>query len=100
MLRQSSGGRASSAGRSRSRILVGSTTRVMSAIVFSLMIDGSGSLDCRILGGLRPVRIVRKRGAMARQSAISARRQIDRIGWPWNGSEPLPIGVMRLGASG
>src|ERR1700738_97605 len=41
-----------------------STTRVKSAIVLSLMIDGSGSFDCRIFARLRPVRIVRKRGAI------------------------------------
>ena len=35
------------AGPARSRIPVRSTTRVKSAIVFSLMVDGSGSLDCR-----------------------------------------------------
>jgi hypothetical protein len=29
-----------------------------------LMIDRSGSLGCRICGRLRPVRIVRKRGAI------------------------------------
>jgi hypothetical protein len=39
------------------------------------MIDGSGSLDCRIFGK-RPVRIVRKRGAMTHQSARKAGRQI------------------------
>jgi hypothetical protein len=49
----------------RFRIPVCSTTRVKSAIVFSLMIDGSGSLDCWIFGRLRPVRIVRKRDVMA-----------------------------------
>jgi hypothetical protein len=37
---------------SRSRIPVSSTTRVKSAIVFSLMIEGSGSLACRIFGRL------------------------------------------------
>jgi hypothetical protein len=41
-----------------------------------LMIDGSGSLDCRIFGRLRPVRMVRKRGAMPHQSAPCAGRQI------------------------
>ncbi len=49
----------------RFRIPVCSTTRVKSAIVFSLMIDGSGFLGCRIFGRLRPVRIVRKRDVMA-----------------------------------
>jgi hypothetical protein len=29
-----------------------------------LMVDGSGSRDCRIVGRLRPVRIVRKRYGM------------------------------------
>jgi hypothetical protein len=36
------------------KIPVCSTTRVKSAIVFSLMIDGSGSLACRIVGRLWP----------------------------------------------
>jgi hypothetical protein len=45
-------------------------------IVFSSKIDGSGSLDCRIFGRLRPVRIVRKRAAMPHQSADRTRRQI------------------------
>jgi hypothetical protein len=36
---------------------------------FSLMVDGSGSLGCRIFGRLLPVRIVRKRGAIRHQSA-------------------------------
>src|SRR5258705_12130184 len=40
------------------------TTRVKSAIVFSLMIDGSGSLSCRIFGIFLPVRIVRKEDAI------------------------------------
>jgi hypothetical protein len=39
------------------------------AIVFSLMVDGSGSRACRIFGWLRPARIVRKRGTMTHQSA-------------------------------
>ena len=43
----------------RSRIPVCSTTRVKSAIVFSLMVDGSGPRGCRIFGRLRPVRMVR-----------------------------------------
>ena len=47
-----------------SKIPVCSTTRVKSAIVFSLMVDGSNPLDCRIFGRLRPVRIVRKRSAI------------------------------------
>src|SRR5258708_31838485 len=51
---------------SRSKIPVCRTTRVKSAIVFSLMIDGSGSLGCRIFGRLRPVR---KRGAMCLTAA-------------------------------
>ena len=50
----------------RFRIPVCSTTRVKSATVLSLMIDGLGlSLDCRIFGRLRPVRIVRKRDVVA-----------------------------------
>ncbi len=44
-------------------------TRAKSSIVLSLMIDGSGSRACWILGRLRPVRNVRKRGAMPHQSA-------------------------------
>jgi hypothetical protein len=35
----------------RSKMSVCSTTRVKSATVFSWMIDGSGSLACRIFGG-------------------------------------------------
>jgi hypothetical protein len=35
-----------------------STTRVKSAIVFSLVNDGSRALGCRIFGRLRPVRIL------------------------------------------
>src|SRR5882724_3937575 len=38
-------------------IPVCSTTRVKSAIVFSLMIDGSGSRGRRIFGRLRPVSV-------------------------------------------
>jgi hypothetical protein len=48
-------------------------TRVKSATVFSLIIDGSGCLDCRIFGRLRPVR---KRRAMTHQSASRGGRQI------------------------
>jgi hypothetical protein len=44
-----------SAGGSRCKIPVRSTTRVKSAIVVSLMVDGSGARGCRIIG-LRPVR--------------------------------------------
>lgn len=39
----------------RPRMPVCSTTRVKSAIVFSLTVDGSGSPICRIFGRLRPV---------------------------------------------
>lgn len=35
-----------------------------SAMVFSLMVDGSGSRGSRIFGRLRPVRIVRKRSVI------------------------------------
>jgi hypothetical protein len=42
---------------------------VKSAIVFSLMVDGSGSRGCRIFCRLRPVRMVRKRGAMCLTAA-------------------------------
>jgi len=48
----------------RSSIPVCSTTRIKSAIVFSLMVGGSASLHCVIFGRLWPVRIG-KRGAMA-----------------------------------
>jgi hypothetical protein len=58
-----------------------STTRVKSAIVFSLMIDGSGSRGCRIFGMLRPVRMVR-RGAMSHQSAARTGWQIDSLPGP------------------
>src|SRR4029077_3670921 len=68
-----------------------STTRVKSATVFSLMIDGSGSFDCRIFGRLRPVRIVRKRGVMAHQSARRGARQNRPIDWAWNSGQPQPI---------
>ena len=34
-----------------------------------MIVDGSVSRGCRIFGRLRPVRIVRKRGAMTHQSA-------------------------------
>jgi hypothetical protein len=47
-----------------SKIPACSTARIKSATIFSSMVDGSGSLDCRIFGRLRPVRIVRKRRAM------------------------------------
>jgi len=40
------------------------------------MIEGSASFDCRIFGRSRPVRIVRKRGAVAHQSAPRTGRQI------------------------
>jgi hypothetical protein len=65
-------------GGSRSKIPACSTTRVKSAIVLSLMVDGSGSRSCRIFGRLRPVRIVRKRGAVPHQSASRSSRQIAR----------------------
>jgi hypothetical protein len=53
------------AGGLRSKIPVCSTTRAKSAIVFSLMIDCAGCRGCQIFGRLRPIRIFRKRGAMA-----------------------------------
>ncbi len=56
------------AGGSRCRIPISSTTRVKSAIVFSLMLDGLGSLGCWIFGRLRPVRTVR----MVRKRALFA----------------------------
>jgi hypothetical protein len=66
----------------RSRIPVSSTTRVKSAIVFSLTVEGSASLDCRILGRFRPVRIVTKRDAMSDQSApCTGRQSSHRLGW-------------------
>ena len=65
---------------SRSRMPVCSTTRVKSATVFSLMVDGSGSRCCRIFGRLRPVRIVMKSDAMApskRGPSHCANHQLD-----------------------
>jgi hypothetical protein len=44
--------------------------------LFRVMIDGSGSLCCRIVGRLRPVRIVRTRDGMPHQSADRTRKQI------------------------
>src|ERR1700738_3123858 len=55
-----------------------STTRVKSAIVLSLMVDGSASPDCRIFGRFRPVRMVSKRGAMPHQSVCGSGGQIVR----------------------
>jgi len=69
-----SSGRSSGA-RPRARIPVCSTTRVKSAIVLSLMVDGSASPDCRIFGRFRPVRMVRKWGAIPHQSARRSGRQ-------------------------
>jgi hypothetical protein len=51
---------------------VWSTTRVKSAIVVSLMVDGSASPDCRIFGRFRPVKMVSKRGAIPHQSDAAA----------------------------
>src|ERR1039457_2825015 len=60
---------------------VRSTTLLKSAIVFSLMVDGSGSPCCRIFGRLRPVGIVRKRGAI-HPLKRSPQRQANRpTGW-------------------
>jgi hypothetical protein len=65
------------------KIPVCSTTRVKSAIVFSLMIDGSGSLGCRICGRSRPVRMVRKRAIQSFKR--SPQGQANRpTGWAWN----------------
>src|SRR5258705_13144685 len=66
------------------------TTRVKSAIVFSLMIDGSGSLSCRIFGIFLPVRIVRKEGAIPIKAQPAAAGKCP-MGWAWNASEPLRI---------
>src|SRR6202043_1973227 len=63
---------------------VRSTTRVKSAIVFSLRVDGSASLDCRIFGRLRPVRIVRKRGAIRPLKRSPQRQANHPTGWAWN----------------
>ena len=41
-----------------------------------VVVDGAGSRGCRILGRLRPVRIVRKRGAIPYQSAGGEGAQI------------------------
>jgi hypothetical protein len=56
----SAGGPAAGFETAGSRLPVCSTTRVKSAIVFSLMVDGSGSLGCRICGRLRPEARVRR----------------------------------------
>jgi hypothetical protein len=45
-------------------------------IEFSLTVDSSRSLGCRIFGRLWPVRIVGKQNAMAHQSAGHERWQI------------------------
>ena len=63
-----------------------------SAIVFSLMVDGSGSRGCRIFGRLRPVRIVRKRGVMLYQSA-SCGYQANFCFWERN-TEPATAGFL------
>jgi hypothetical protein len=61
-----------------------STTRVKSAIAFSLTIDGSGSRVCGIFGRLRPVSIERRRGAM-RLLKRGPRALANRAsGWAWN----------------
>lgn len=59
---------------------VSSTTRVKSAIVLALMVDGGcgvemGSALEPVCVDFPPVRIVRKRGAMAHQSAVPPVRQ-------------------------
>ena len=69
---------------------VWSTSRVMSATVLALRVDGSASPDCRIFRG--PVRMVRKPGAMPDQSTPGIGRQIV----PWMGwAEPLPRVLIR-----
>jgi hypothetical protein len=50
---------------------------VKSATVLSVMVDGSASLDCRIFGRLRPVRIVRKRRSFKRSPQRQANRPTD-----------------------
>ena len=76
----SAGGPAADFETAGSRIPVCSTTRVKSAIVFSLMVDGSGSLGCRICGRSRPVRVVRKRGAIRSFKRAVLRTDVDRCG--------------------
>src|SRR6266852_4938935 len=49
------------------------TTRAKSAIVFSLMIDGSGSLGFRIFGTFRPVKRARMRKGILHQSKVASR---------------------------
>jgi hypothetical protein len=63
---------------------VRSTMRVKSATFFLLMVDGSASLDCRIFGRLRPVRIVRKRGAIRSFKRSPQRPANHPTGWAWN----------------
>jgi hypothetical protein len=46
-----------------------------------LKVDGSASLDCRIFGRLRPVRIVRKRGAMHPLKRSPQRQANHPTGW-------------------
>jgi hypothetical protein len=53
---------------------VWSTTRVKSAIVVSLMVDGSASPDCRIFGRFRPVKMVSRRGAIPPSSGPRTQR--------------------------
>jgi hypothetical protein len=75
----SSGWRAAVTPGPRSRIPVCSTTRVKSAMVFSLMVDGSGPRDGPVIfGRFRPVRIVRKRGAI-HPSKRRRKRQANRL---------------------
>jgi hypothetical protein len=60
-------------------------------MVFELMIDGSGSFDCRIFGRLRPVRMVKKRGAISALER-SRRRLANRpIHWDRNCAQILLI---------
>jgi hypothetical protein len=70
-----------------------------SAIVFSLMIDGSSALSCRILGKSRPVRIVMKRGAISALERSRRRLANRSIHWDRNCAQTLLIaGVDKSGA--
>jgi hypothetical protein len=72
------GAHSSAVRRSRSIFIVCSTNARKVRGRLSLIVDGSGSLDCRIFGRLRPVRMVRKSSAMAYQRA---RRGVGRQLW-------------------
>jgi hypothetical protein len=73
------------------KIPVCSITRLKSASVFSLMIDGWDVVACRIVGRSRPVKIVIKRGAIGALER-SLRRVANRpIRWARNWVQILLI---------